>query len=112
VEAFEQNVSEARKLESEALGRVVRHLQRAADLYGGDFLENLAYVEWAMERQEELRRTYGEALLLLERLLFVRSRYAGAADAYQKLISHDRFGEEAYRELTRCHVALGSAVGH
>ena len=108
VEAFEWNLSEARRLRTEAPEQAIRHLQEAADLYGGDFLEDLAADgEWALERQEELGRAYQEVMLLLGRLLFDRARYAEAADAYRKAITHDRFLEEAHRELMRSQAALG-----
>ena len=60
-----------------------------------------------MLRQEELRREYLEALLLLGRLLFAQERHAEAADAYRKAIAHDGLVEEAHRGLMRCQAALG-----
>jgi DNA-binding SARP family transcriptional activator len=111
VEAFEENFSEARRLQAEAPDRAIRHLQEATGLYGGDFLEDMAQSEWAMERQEELRRAYGEALLLLGRLLLSEERYTEAAETYRKAISHDRFLEEAHRGLMRSQAALGEPGG-
>ncbi len=107
VEAFEENLSEARRLRSEAPEQAIRHLQEVAGLYGGDFLEDSADGEWATARQEELQREYGEALLLLGGLLFGRGRHAEAADVYRKAVSHDPFLEEAHRGLMRCQAALG-----
>jgi DNA-binding SARP family transcriptional activator len=107
VEAFEEHLSEARRLYPEAPEQAIRHLQKAVDLYRGDYLEDSAEGEWATERQEELSRAYGEALLLLGRLLFARNRHAEAAEAYRKAIAHDELLEEAHRELMRCHTALG-----
>jgi DNA-binding SARP family transcriptional activator len=107
VEAFEENLSEARRLYPEAPEQAIRHLEEAAGLYGGDFLEDSAEGEWATERQEELSREYGEALLLLGRLHSAQERHAEAAEAYRKAIAHDELVEEAHRELMRCHTALG-----
>jgi predicted ATPase/DNA-binding SARP family transcriptional activator len=106
VQAFEDNLSEARRLRGEAPDQAIKRLQEAAGLYGGDFLEGLDG-EWALARQEELRRAYGESLLLLGRLLFGQDRHAEAADAYRKAIAHDGFLEEAHRGLMRSHAALG-----
>jgi two-component SAPR family response regulator len=108
VEAFEENLAEARRLQSEAPGQATGHLQEAADLYGGDFLEDLA-VEgaWAMLRQEELWREYREALLLLGRLLSAQERHAEATETYRKAIAHNGLLEEAHRGLMRCQAALG-----
>jgi DNA-binding SARP family transcriptional activator len=107
VEAFEENLSESRRYGAEAPEQAIRHLQEAAGLYGGDFLEDSVDSEWATVRREELSRAYEEALLLLGRLLFARGRHAEAADAYRKAIAHDELLEEAHRGLMRCHAALG-----
>jgi predicted ATPase/DNA-binding SARP family transcriptional activator len=110
VEAFEGNLSEARRLQAEVPEQAIQHLQKAADLYGGDFLENLSNREWAMGRQEELQGAYRNALLLLGRLLFAQDRYTEAAEAYRKAISQDDLLEEAHRGLMRCQAALGERV--
>ena len=107
VEAFEENLLEARRLHSQAPEQAIGHLQKAAGLYGGDFLEDSAESEGAMVRQEELWRAYQEALLLLGGLLFAQERHAQAAEAYRKAIAHDELLEEAHRQLMRCYVAQG-----
>jgi DNA-binding SARP family transcriptional activator len=107
VEAFEETVAEARRLQAEAPDRAILHLQKADDLYGGDFLEDVVQSEWTLERQEELRRAYGESLLLLGGLLVSQERHAEAAEFYRKAISHDRYLEEAHRGLMRSQAALG-----
>jgi DNA-binding SARP family transcriptional activator len=107
VEAFEQNLSEPERLKDEAPEQAIGHLQKATSLYRGDFLEDLAYSEWAMVRQEELQRTCGDALLLLGRLLLAQNRHAEAAEACRKAISHDELVKEAHRELMRCYAAVG-----
>jgi predicted ATPase/DNA-binding SARP family transcriptional activator len=107
VEDFEGNLTAARRLRDEAPEQAIVHLQEAASLYGGDFLEDLAESEWALERQDELRRAHGESLLLLGELLVARGRHTEAADAYRQAISHDRFLEEAHRGLMRSQVAMG-----
>ena len=109
VEAFEKELVEARRHGAGAPDRAIRHLEQAIDLYKGDFLEELtvAESEWALERQEVLRRLYGEALLELGGLLSEEGRYAEAAEAYRKAIAHDELLEAAHRELMRCHARLG-----
>ena len=106
-QGFEKNLSEARTLREEAPERAIAHLQEAAGLYRGDFLEDFAAGEWAMEKQEELRRDYQDALLFLGEILCARERYAEAADAYRKAIAHDSFLEEAHRGLMRTQAAMG-----
>ena len=60
-----------------------------------------------MEHQQELWRSYQEALLMLGRLLYAQERYAEAADTYRRAISHDRYVEEARRGLMSSRAALG-----
>jgi DNA-binding SARP family transcriptional activator len=108
VEDFQGNLSNARMLRTEEPHLAIEHLKEAADLYRGDFLEDLAVEdEWTSVLQEELRRAYQEALLLLGGLLIAQGRHAGASEAYRKAISHDRFLEEAHRGLMRSQAALG-----
>jgi two-component SAPR family response regulator len=108
VQAYERDLDEARRLRDEAPEQAIRHLRAAAGLYGDDFLEDLtAKGEWAMERQEELRRAYGEALLLLGGLLVARERHAEAAEAYRKAITQDRYLEEAHRGFMRSQAYFG-----
>jgi predicted ATPase/two-component SAPR family response regulator len=111
VEEYEKHISDARRLESVAPDQAILHLEEAVGLYGGDFLEDVAHSEWTLERQDELRRSYGESLLLLGELLAAVGRHAEAADAYRKAISHDRFLEEAHRGLMRSQVAVGETGG-
>jgi predicted ATPase/DNA-binding SARP family transcriptional activator len=108
VEDFERKLLEARSERIEEPERAIRHLQEAADLYEGDYLEDLTVEgEWAYVRQDVLRRTFQEALLLLGELLLARERHAEAADAYRKAIAQDSFLEGAHRGLMRSHALLG-----
>jgi DNA-binding SARP family transcriptional activator len=112
VESFEKNISEAQRVQTEAPERAIQHLQEATELYRGHFLEDIAVEgEWVLERQDELRRAYGESLLILGELLGSLERHAEAADAYRRAISHDRFLEEAHRGLMRSQVAVGEPGG-
>ena len=112
VESFGKNISEGRRVQTEAPERAIQHLQEATELYKGDFLGDITVEgEWVLERQDELRRAHGEALLLLGELLGSRERLAEAADAYRRAISHDRVLEEAHRGLMRSQVAVGEPGG-
>ena len=69
VESFEENISAGRGFEKRhRIGRL-GICREATELYRGEFLEDIAQSEWMLERQDELRRTYGESLLLLGELL-------------------------------------------
>jgi predicted ATPase/DNA-binding SARP family transcriptional activator len=107
VDAWDQNLSEARGLRSESPEDAIRLLQEAVGLYRGDFLEDFAAGEWALERQVELKRSYQDALLLFGELLCAGERYAEAAEVYRKVILQNRFLEEAHRGLMRSLASLG-----
>lgn len=104
VEAFEQRLDEARRLDpSEA----ARALETAVALYRGDFLEDLIEGDWYLARREELRRRYLGALLGLGQVRLSEGRHEDAAEACRRAIAHDSFFEAAHRELMRCYVRMG-----
>ncbi len=107
VESFEENVSAGRGLREEAPGRAIGHLREASELYRGEYLEDVAQSEWILERQDELRRTYQESLLLLGELLGSQDRHAEAAEVYRRIIARDSYLEAAHRGLMRCYNSLG-----
>jgi DNA-binding SARP family transcriptional activator len=109
VEAFEEKLAKAGKVREESPTEAISHLKEAVGLYEGDFLEGFATTEgeWALVRQQELRRSYQDALQDLGVLLFTEGSYSEAAEAYRKIIALDRYSEAAHRELMRCEVASG-----
>jgi tetratricopeptide (TPR) repeat protein len=102
-----RNLVEASRVRAQAAVQAIRRLEEAVELYGGDFLEDFLSSEWALVRQEELRRAYEEALLTLGGLLFCEGRHAEAVDAYRRIVAHDKYSEAAHRELMRCYDRLG-----
>ena len=108
VEQFEGKLLEARSERAEEPERAIGLLQEASDLYGGDYLEDLAVEgEWAFVRQEVLGRTFQEALLLLGELLLARGRHAEAADAYMRAVARDNYHEAAHRGLMLSYARSG-----
>jgi DNA-binding SARP family transcriptional activator len=108
VEAFEEKLTEAERAKEESPSEAIRHLKEAVGLYGGDFLEGFAAEgEWALVRQEELRRSYQDALFSLGGLLYGEGSYSEAAEFYRKVIAIDRYSEAAHRELMRSEAASG-----
>ena len=71
--------------------------------------------EWVLSKQEELRRTYLEALLDLGGLLFSEGRHAEAEEAYRRAITQNRYSEAAHRQLMRSLARQGErgrAISH
>jgi DNA-binding SARP family transcriptional activator len=107
VERFEQSVFQAHQVQATAPEQAITILKLAILLYRGDFLEDLAVGDWARERRDELRRSYQQALRLLGKLYAAQNQYVQAAETYHKLIVHDRYQEDAHRELIWCYLHLG-----
>jgi predicted ATPase/DNA-binding SARP family transcriptional activator len=77
--------------------RDAARLQRAVELYRGDFFANASSGEWHLDVRDRLRDLYAKALATLGRL-------ADSIDAWQRLVALDPLDEEAARHLM---VALG-----
>jgi predicted ATPase/DNA-binding SARP family transcriptional activator len=107
VKAFEEGITEASRRRTEAPDEAIGQLREATDLYAGDFLEDVAQYEWVLERQEELRRSCQEAMLLLGELLGFRERHAEAAEVYRRIVARDGYLEAAHRGLMRSYDSLG-----
>ena len=107
VEAFEAELAAARGSEGEAPERAIAHLEEAAALYKGKFLEDSLEWEWAKERREELGRRHQQALLSLGGLLLEEGSHERAAEIYRKAIGQDEYLEGAYRGLMRSCALMG-----
>jgi predicted ATPase/DNA-binding SARP family transcriptional activator len=74
------------------------HLQRATDLYAGDFLSGNS-AAWVLSRRDELAARNRAALLALGRLLVEAHAPREAVPVYRRAIECDPFNENAYRGL-------------
>jgi LuxR family maltose regulon positive regulatory protein len=102
--AFERALDSAESLPAAAPQASVL-LERAVDLYQGDFLEDFDS-EWCIAQREELRERYVQALLRLGGVYLEQGDEA-ARRTYEKALQADNFREEAYRGLMRCHMQAG-----
>jgi DNA-binding SARP family transcriptional activator len=85
-------------------------LQRAAAVYGGDFLAGMAAGEWAQPRRDELRRRFESALLVTGRLQAAAGRHEAAVTTFRRAIEHEPLNEVAHRELMTCWAELGQSA--
>jgi len=107
-EAFEGLVRQARSAELAGQDDRAAAGYRSADaLYGGDFLEDTPFEEWAIPERECLAARHTE---VLQRLVELHLR-AGAADeaigCARRLLVRDPTDEVAHRGLMRGQVAQG-----
>jgi two-component SAPR family response regulator len=82
------------------------HLDRAASLYSGDFLDGTES-EWSQLIREDLLRKYLQALVAWAGLLFQAGEYPQASEIYRRAIAKDGFLEAAHRGLMRCYAHQG-----
>lgn len=74
-------------------------LEEAAQLYGGDYLLEELYSEWAIARRESLRRGWMGLLLYLAELRASRGALASAIEPLDRLLATDPLHETAVRRL-------------
>jgi DNA-binding SARP family transcriptional activator len=107
VEEFEGHFALARRLD--AAGREAEALiayARAAELYGGDFLEE-SWDDWVVFRREALRDQFLFTLARLADGALTAADYRGCVLWCQRLLEMDRCREETYRTLMLCHARMG-----
>lgn len=81
------------------LQQVEQILEEAGALYGGDYLLEELYSEWATPRREALRRRWMGLLLNLAELRAARGALASAIEPLDRLLVSDPIHETAVRQL-------------
>lgn len=79
---------------------------RAAELYRGDFLEELSD-DWLIFRREALKDQYLFVLYNLAQAAVAVGDYQSGITRCQQLLTKDRCREDTYRLLMICHSRLG-----
>jgi predicted ATPase/DNA-binding SARP family transcriptional activator len=74
-------------------------LRQAIALYRGDLLDGERVGDWHMELRDHLQRLLRDGLRALGTREFEAGCDAGAASAFERLVSVDPFNEEAHRQL-------------
>lgn len=121
----------ARFLQCAAVARQTRRdedFAAAAEGYGGDYLPDDRYDDWAIEPRERLRGEYGRLLSLWGEMLAARGALARAIEVTERLLALDPVRESTHRTLMgfyslsgqrdralrqyrRCETVLRRAVG-
>jgi len=81
-------------------------LQRARQIYAGDFLEEDLYEDWAMETRDEARSRFVTVLRLLARLAADRADDESAADYLGQLLEREPYDEDAWLALIAAQIRL------
>jgi DNA-binding SARP family transcriptional activator len=97
---FEEEV--AAGMAAEARGdeeRAIERLTAGLSLYGGDFLADEPYAEWAFNERDRLRQVASEALRTLAALKQRRGDLTGATADLERLSELEPFDVDVHREL-------------
>ena len=82
-------------------------LQKAVDLYRGDYLPDALYETWVAEEREHLISLFLESADRLTELLLAQAKYAEAIELSQRILSQDKCWERGYRHLMLAYQHLG-----
>lgn len=85
----------------------VDELQKAVNLYQGEYLPDTLYETWAAEERERLAALFLEGSDHLVELLLKHGRYAEAIEHAQRVLAQDNCWERAYRHLMLAYAKLG-----
>ncbi|MGE5674969.1 MAG: BTAD domain-containing putative transcriptional regulator [Mycobacterium leprae] len=83
-------------------------LQRATDLYRGDFLQDLPYEDWCLEERERLQVLYLRAAQWLGSQAAAKGEYEACIRICEQILARDPCWEEAFRLLMMSHYRLGN----
>jgi len=79
--------------------RAAAELERGLALYGGDFLADEPYAEWAIPERDRLRSVAADGLRVLAELRLAREDLTGAAADLERLAELEPYDPEVHRRL-------------
>lgn len=107
-EVFEDRLKSAHQhLIREESARAKADFEAAIELYGGEFLADDPYEEWAIVTREQLRLSYLDCLDQLSRLRFNSGDYSGCIEVCSKILVCDNCREDVHRRLMRSYSRQG-----
>jgi DNA-binding SARP family transcriptional activator len=109
VAAFEAQIDCARALiaAGDTSDAALDQLAQALVLYGGDYLGDYLYADWARAERERLSARHLDAATELAELRLARDQPADAIELCEHILARDPCWEEAYQLLMRAHAQLG-----
>jgi DNA-binding SARP family transcriptional activator len=107
-EQFERLTTEGDRLAGKGDETFIEHYRASLALYGGDFLQDYPYDEWASEERERLLGLWLHAADRLAGALAERGRWQETVDVCQAILQRDECWEQAYRLLMLAHARLGN----
>ncbi len=106
VETFDRLLDQAGQSQAVAQDKMMALLEKALELYRGDYVEGI-YSDWCELERERLRARFMAAVQQLAGLYAERGKLQRAIEFYQLALAHDPYQEVAYRGLMHCYYRLG-----
>lgn len=107
-EDFRWDLRDAARQETDNTDAAIKRYRNAVDRYGGDYLPDALYEDWASLERERLQMLYLSGAMRLADLLIARETYQEAIHLCQSVLMIDRYWEEAYRLMMISHARRGN----
>jgi len=105
---FEELMGEAYRHEADGVpAAAVDALERACELYRGEFLADAAFDDWSEIERDRLRALFVEGSTRLAELLLAYSRFDEAIVVASRALEAERWSEAAHRALIAAHLERG-----
>ena len=109
---FGELVEHAERLERQgALSLALTAYAQAADLWAGDYLQDVSLGEWVGLERDRLRLQFVRTAVRAGHLFLARGEVARAASLGERALRHDAWSEGGYQLLVAVHLEMGDAVG-
>ncbi len=82
-------------------------LERAFELYEGEYLPDVRYETWSAAEREHLSVLFLRAADQLAELYLEVERYVDSIEVCQRILAHDDCWERAYRNMMTAYYHLG-----
>lgn len=106
--AFEEGCREGLRLLDRDAAAGMARLSAALELYGGEYLPDALYEDWALVTRDRLRALFLHAATRLAEAWLERERLDASIALVQRMLGYDRCWEPAYRLLLRIYARQGN----
>jgi DNA-binding SARP family transcriptional activator len=106
-DAFKTDLQKVSELNLEHDSQALTLLERSVFLYGGEYLPDARYENWAAIEREQLSVQFLRAADSLCDLYLLNDRFEDAVELSQQILIHDNCWERAYRHMMIAFSRLG-----
>jgi DNA-binding SARP family transcriptional activator len=103
-EAISQGLEAAARADEDF---AIERLRDALALYGGDFLADEPYADWALSERDRLHNLAGRALRAMTKIMLGRHDLEAAAEYLEQMAELEPLDAEAHRDLLAVWLAQG-----